>query len=55
MAVRNFAFRQNWAGRKVAGMKRNFVSLPFFTQTGPTFWPQKAQTRSSLKVTYATK
>ena len=25
MAVKNFVFRQNWVGRKVAGMKKPFV------------------------------
>ena len=46
MAVKNFVFRQNWVGRKVAGMKKTF--LPFLTQSGPKFWPQKAQIRNSL-------
>ena len=47
MAVKNFVFRQNWVGRKVAGKKKNLF-LPFLTQPGPTFWPQKAQRRNSL-------
>ena len=46
MAVKNFIFRQNWVGRKVAGIKKTF--FPFLTQPGPTFWPQKAQIRNSL-------
>ena len=48
MAVKNVVFaRQNWVGRKVVGMKKNFF-LPFLTQPGPTFWPHKAQIRNSL-------
>ena len=46
MAVKNFIFRENWVGIKVVGMKQPF--LPFLTQPGPTFWPQKAQIRNSL-------
>ena len=46
MVVKNFVFRQDWVGRKVAGMKKPF--LPFLTQPGPTFWPQKTQIRNSL-------
>ena len=46
MAVSNIAFRKNWGSSKVAGMKKPF--LPFLTQPGPTFWPQKAQIRNSL-------
>ena len=41
MAGQNFAFRENFAGSEVAGMK--IVFLTFFTQLGPTFWPQKAE------------
>ena len=41
MAVKNFVFRENWVGSKVAGMETIF--LPFLTQPGPTFWPRKAQ------------
>ena len=47
MAVKNFVFRENWIGSKVAGMKQPF--LPFLTQPGPTFWPKKAWIRNSLK------
>ena len=36
MAVKNFVFRQNWVGRKVAGMKKNLF-WPFLTQPVPTF------------------
>ena len=43
MAVNNFVFRQNWIGRKVAGMKTPF--LPYFTLRGPIFWSQKSQKR----------
>ena len=48
MVVKNFVFRQDWVGRKVAGMKKNLF-LPFLTQPGPTFWPQKAQINNSLR------
>ena len=27
MAVKNFVFRQNWVGRKVAGMKKHFFAI----------------------------
>ena len=27
MAVKNFIFRQNWVGRKVAGMKKMFFAI----------------------------
>ena len=27
MAVKNFVFRQNWVGRKVAGMKKTFFAI----------------------------
>ena len=37
MAVKNFVFRQNWVGRKVAGMKNTFFAV--FDPPGPTFWP----------------
>ena len=39
MAVKNFVFRENWVGSKVAGMETIF--LPFLTQPGPTFGPEK--------------
>ena len=42
MAVKDFAFRKNWVGSKVTSMKKQ-PFLPFLTQTGPTFWPQKVQ------------
>ena len=47
MAVKNFVFRQNWVGRKVAGMKKTFFAI-FDPRCGPTFWPQKAQIRNYL-------
>ena len=47
MAVQNFVFRGNLVGSKaVAGMKTNF--LPFLTQSGPTFCPQKTPKKNSL-------
>ena len=47
MAVQNFVFRGNLVGSKeVAGMKTNF--LPFLTQPGPTFCPQKTPKRNPL-------
>ena len=36
--VKNFVFRQDWAGRKVAGMKKTFF-FAIFDPPGPTFWP----------------
>ena len=27
MAVKNFIFRQDWVGRKVAGMKKTFFAI----------------------------
>ena len=47
MANKSFVFRENWVGSKLAGMKTTFF-LPFLTQPGPKFWPQKAQIRNSL-------
>ena len=38
MVIRNFIFRENWVVSDVAGMKIAF--LPFWTQSGPTFWPK---------------
>ena len=46
MAVKNFIFKGNSVGSKVAGMKTTFF-LSFLTQPGTTFWPQKAQIRNS--------
>ena len=43
MAIKNFVFRENWVGSKVAGMKTTFL-----TQPGPTFWTEKAQLMDSL-------
>ena len=47
MIVKNFVFRQDWFGRKVAGLKKK-TFLPFLTQPGPIFWPKKAQIRNFL-------
>ena len=47
MAVKNFVFRENWVGSKMAGMKMTFFAI--FDTTGPIVWPQKAQIRNSLK------
>ena len=47
MALKNFSFRENWVGSEVAGMKIAF--LPFLTQPGPTFWPQKGPNIEFLK------
>ena len=41
MAIKNFAFSENWVVSEVAGMKITLLS--FLTQPGPTFWPQKTQ------------
>ena len=43
MVVKNFVFRQDWVGRKVAGTKKTFF-LPRLI-----FWPLKAQIRDFLK------
>ena len=47
MAVKNFVFRQNWVGRKVAGMKKTLFFV-IFDPTWATFFYQKAQIRTSL-------
>ena len=44
--MKNFVFRENWVGSKVAGMK---TTSPFLMQPEPTLWPQKVQIRNSLK------
>ena len=44
MAVKNFVFRQNWVGRKVAGMKKN----PFFPIFDPT-WTHILAPKSPIK------
>ena len=46
MAVKNYFFRQNWVGRKVAGMKKSFFAI--FERIWTQFWAQKAQIRNSL-------
>ena len=47
MAVKNFVFRQNWIGRKVAGMKKTFLAIfdPTWTHIRNS---QKAQIWNSL-------
>ena len=45
MTVKNFVFRKDWVGSKVAGMKATFF-LSFFTQPGPTYWPHKTKIRN---------
>ena len=52
MAVKNFVFRKNYVGSKVAGMK---TTLSFLNQPAPTFWPQKAQITNSLNSILVTK
>ena len=37
MAVKNFVFRQDWVGRKVAGMKKTFFAI--FDPNCAKFWP----------------
>ena len=46
MALKNFVFRENWVASEVASMETAF--LPYLTQLGPIFWPQKAQILNSL-------
>ena len=51
MALKNFVCRVNWMLSEVVGMKISFFFfffLPFWTQPGPTFWPQNAQIWNSL-------
>ena len=50
MVLKNFVFIKSWVGSEVAGMKLDFF-LPFPTQPGPTFQPQKAQRRNFLNIT----
>ena len=46
MAVKKFAFRQNWVSRKVVGTKKTFFAI--FDPTWIDILPQKAQIRVSL-------
>ena len=48
MAVKNFVFRQNWVGRKVAGMKKTFFAN--FEPTWTHILAIKAQIRNSLNI-----
>ena len=43
MAVKNFAFRENWISSKVAGMKTNFFAIfdPTLTLSGAPKGPNK--------------
>ena len=47
MASKNFSYRENWVGSKVAGMKIAF--LPILVQHVPTFWSQNGQNMEFLK------
>ena len=54
MAVKNFVFRQNWVGRKEAGMKKKtFVAI--FDPTWTQILAQKAQIRNSLNSIFVKK
>ena len=46
MAIKNFVFRQNWFGRKVAGIKKSFLVI--FDPTWTSILAPKAQIRNSL-------
>ena len=48
MAVKNFVFKENWVGSKVAGMKTAFFAIFDPTWPRPIIWPQKTQIRNSL-------
>ena len=47
MVVKNFVFRQDWVGRKVAGMKKNLF-LPILTLPGPIFLALKSPNKDFL-------
>ena len=47
MAVKNFVFRENWVGSKVAGVKTTFFAI-FEPNLDPRFGSKKAQIRNSL-------
>ena len=46
MAVKNFVYRENWVGIKVAAMKTNFLDI--LSQPRPTFWPPKSPEKELL-------
>ena len=46
MAVKNFVFRENWVGSKVAGIKTTFITI--FDPTWTHILDQKAQIKDSL-------
>ena len=46
MALKNFYFKENWVGSEIAVRKIAF--LPFLTQHGLTFGPQKVKIWDSL-------
>ena len=50
MAVKNFVFRQNWVGRKVAGMKKNFA---IFDQTWTHILAPKGPNKEFLKQNFS--
>ena len=43
MALKNFIFRQNWVGRKMAGMKKTFFAIfdPTWTHISAPKVPNK--------------
>ena len=47
MAVKDFVFRQNWIGRKVAGMKNTFFAI--FDATWTHILAPKALNKEFLK------
>ena len=46
MVVKNFIFRQDWAGRKVAGMKKTFFAI--FDPTGTYILALKSPNKEFL-------
>ena len=47
MAVKNFVFRENWVGSKVAGMRTTFLVI--FDPTWTYILAPKGQIKNSLK------
>ena len=48
MAAKNFVFRQNWIGRKVAGMKKTFF-FPIFNPNWSHILTPKGPDKEFLK------
>ena len=48
MADKNFVFRQDWVGKKVAGMKKTFF-CHFWLNLDPHFGPKRPKYKEFLK------